>query len=160
LALKPNQPTNREERHMGAKPRGPTGSAKGLPEERVTQILLELVEALPRKFQREEAGVVLEAMGLSDDEAEGILQVLKRMPGLRRPATGTYQVPRNAPRWIRARTWRFSLPRMSPVAALQLLNALSIAEGSDELDPALLAITGRMKRALSGAGLKLADLKP
>ena len=57
-------------------------------EEMVNKFLVELVEALPRRFSRTEAAGVLERLGLSDDQAEGILQTVSRMPGVTRPARG------------------------------------------------------------------------
>lgn len=143
---------------MTAKARGRTGTAKGLPENEVTRHLIRLAAALPRQFTRQEAGTVLEMRGLDADQAEGVLQVLKRMPGLRCPSPGVYRMPRHAEAWICARSWALTPPRLNAETAIQTLKALN-ALPADELHPTLYAFTGRLKRALKGIGVKAGDLE-
>jgi len=142
---------------MTAKPRGKTGTAKGLPDEVVTALLRRVAKKLGREFRREEAAVVLEQQGLTADEIEGVLQVLKRMPGVQRQGPGVYRLPKNPAAWIKARGWRFTMPRLDTATAVQMLRALEGVPG-EELDPALYALTGRLKRALHGIGVGAGDL--
>ena len=129
-----------------------------MPEERVTLALLEMAAGLPREFKREEAGAVLETMGLSPADRDAALQALKRMPGVETVRPGRYRMPRNKDAWINARLWRFTMPRLNAATAVQVLRELERAPAED-LDPDLYALTGRLKRALKGIGVRAGDLE-
>ena len=108
-----------------ARPRGPSGSVRGMTEHDATELLVKAVAGLPRPFQRADAAIRLRGLGVdSDDAVDGLLQAIRRMPGTRVVGRGLYLLPPNAEEWIRARMWRFAAPRIDAATAVLLLALL------------------------------------
>lgn len=105
------------------KPRGPTGTVRGLSTPVATEILAALVERLEgeleeedsdRTFHRSQARYILQRdWELSDSHLEGMLGALDRLPGVVALGEGRYRLPTNPVVWAKNRTWRFTIGRLN-----------------------------------------------
>ena len=113
------------------RPRGPTGSVRGLPAQMATDLLVELVEMLAkqakdgRTFVRHEAAQLLRKhWELEGRYLDGMILALERIPGIEQLGGGVYRLPPSPIIWATNRTWRFSIGRLSLADAQSLYRIL------------------------------------
>lgn len=139
------------------KPRGPTGSVRGLPPSLIDDVLAQLVEALVEKandgrtFVRHQAAqLVRDIWELDEGRVEGIVYALTSMPGVESVGGGVYRLPEHAPEtWARNRNWRYSLGRIRLDDAAQLY-LMFLETDQEYLTPNMRRHFRRLRNALAG----------
>lgn len=121
------------------KARGPTGSVQGVPEDEVTNVLVEVVTRLAEEgldFERARAREIMEEVGVKESHLDGFLFSLQRtIPGVENTGYGQYRLPEDWYAATRCRLFRYRPPPIDVLAALRLRDQLEDAELPAELEP-------------------------
>lgn len=125
--------------------RGPSGSVRGIPEDDVTVMLVDVVTEVAKTsldFQRIDAREILEQFGVPERLLDGYLFSLHRtIPGIVSTGYGTYRLPENWEVATKSRMWRFKVPLLNVLDAQALYGWLAT---EDELSDNLTDLRRRL----------------
>lgn len=133
------------------KPRGPTGSIRGIQQALAQDLLVRLVAELQMGaqdgiFERAMAARIVRSWGFDESIVDGFLLALERMPGVKNAGPGWLQLPPSPVQHALHRSWRFALGRADLADARALLEALQRSSGL--LTPNLEKLEARLARAV------------